>query len=101
MGLISHNHYDHLDVQTIREISSANPKMAWMVPKGLRSIIEQNGGPNVTIYELSWGENAAIKNEAGNEFKIWSIPAQHWSARNVFDKNKVGARRIFRLDCLI
>ncbi|MDD9139493.1 MAG: MBL fold metallo-hydrolase [Candidatus Cardinium sp.] len=84
--LISHNHYDHLDSQTVSVLAGRFPHIKWFVPEGLgkwlRARIESN-----QIYEISWGEHASFLVE-GEAYQIWCIPAQHWSSRNIIlDRN--------------
>jgi N-acyl-phosphatidylethanolamine-hydrolysing phospholipase D len=85
-GVISHNHYDHLDAQAIRKFSHIFPLMEWFVPKGLRDWMLRNS-PGSTVHEMSWGEHITLKFEEGN-YTVWCIPAQHWSQRTIFDRNK-------------
>lgn len=54
-GVISHNHYDHLDEDAIKNISKINPKMTWFVPKGLKSIVKRNVlSFDTAVVELEW-----------------------------------------------
>jgi L-ascorbate metabolism protein UlaG (beta-lactamase superfamily) len=78
--LISHNHYDHLDLPTLRRLA-ARGDSAFIVPTGearrLRSAII---GP---VHELDWGESFSCPN-----FTIHSVPAMHFSSRTIFDRNR-------------
>lgn len=80
--LISHNHYDHLDLNSILELHKKfNSQLTWVVPKGLKRWFIRKGIENVV--ELDWWEN--YEDELIN---ICSVPAQHYSGRNIFDGNK-------------
>lgn len=79
--VISHNHYDHLDIKTLKELNARfAPKV--LVPVGDKALIESIGIKNVQ--ELDWWEHANI----GTDTKITFTPAQHSSARTLFDKDK-------------
>ena len=78
---ISHNHYDHLDVNSLRKIQKKFPNVKILVPKGdlklLRNYNLNNG------FEFLWWEEIAFNNT-----KFIFTPAQHWSARGLRDRNK-------------
>ena len=78
---ISHNHYDHLDEQSIREIAIHQPKVRFLVPLGLTKLLLEWGANDVT--ELDWWQSIKIK---GATFQ--APPVQHWSKRSAFDRNK-------------
>ena len=78
--LISHNHYDHLDVPTLKElIKRFNPKI--FVPKGDGALISSLGATHVK--EFSWWDEESVE---GVDFTF--TPAEHFSGRNPFDQNK-------------
>jgi len=80
--VISHNHYDHLDYQTILKITrkqqSKQPLV--LVPLKLKKLLESFGAKNVK--ELEWWDNTIFEN-----LTIHSVPVQHWSNRS-FNTNK-------------
>ena len=78
--IISHNHYDHLDLATLKEISDLHGPL-FLVPLGDKKLLEEAGVKNVQ--ELDWWDEVAV-----GEYKIVFAPAQHWSARGLFDKCK-------------
>ena len=55
--LISHNHYDHLDVRTLRKIKNKE-KIDVVVPLGLEPIMQSCGFNKIT--ELNWDESTII-----------------------------------------
>jgi N-acyl-phosphatidylethanolamine-hydrolysing phospholipase D len=80
--VVSHNHYDHLDVDSVRELSERSQgRMQVFVPLGLKPYLEQRGVRNVT--EIDWWEH---RNVGGVEFHL--VPVQHWSARTLGDRNE-------------
>ena len=78
---ISHNHYDHLDINSLVKISKKNPDAQFLVPKGDKKILTKRGIENVS--EFLWWENSIVKN-----LKMTFTPVQHWSARGLGDRNK-------------
>jgi L-ascorbate metabolism protein UlaG (beta-lactamase superfamily) len=79
--LISHNHYDHLDAPTVRALLRANPSMVCYVPLGLKPWFEKRGAQH--IHELAWWQSRPFQ-----DLDIHCVPAQHWSARGLFDRNQ-------------
>ena len=70
--LISHNHYDHLDKDTIRSL----PDHARIfVPPGLKGTLQSFFGGE--IQEVDWWERIDL----GGGMQLVSLPAQHWSRR--------------------
>ena len=80
--VISHSHYDHLDVDSVRQLHRrSGGKLHFFVPLGLKSWFADLGIDSVT--ELDWWAHGEIK---GVRFTL--TPAQHWSARGLFDRNR-------------
>ena len=78
---VSHNHYDHLDLRSLKKIYKANPNAIFLVPKGDKRRLERRGIENAI--EFLWWEEIEIK---GSKFTF--TPVQHWSARGIADRNK-------------
>jgi L-ascorbate metabolism protein UlaG (beta-lactamase superfamily) len=70
--LISHNHYDHLDHSSIKQLPQNS---TLVVPKGLKAVVMAMGQKNVL--EMDWWEEVKI----GKDSKLICLPAQHWSMR--------------------
>jgi len=85
IGLVSHNHYDHLDSDAVTKMNDLNPRMTWFVPLGMIDFMRSLGVKNV--YELNWGDHQELKIN-GQSIKVTCIPAQHWSQRGAFDRYK-------------
>ena len=81
MVVISHNHYDHLDVDSIRRIG-AGP--LWLVPLKNAPLLREAGIPDDRIVELDWWQS--YQHEG---FDITLTPAQHWSARGLYDRKEM------------
>jgi len=76
--MISHDHYDHLDMRTIQHLSSRGTQ--FLVPLGVGVHLDEWEIPDGQITELDWWESAEI---AG--LMIVCTPAQHYSGRGIFD----------------
>ena len=80
IALISHTHYDHLDRPTIKKLG-ASPR--YILPTNLAPWFAQFGIRNVT--ELPWWSSTDI-----GSIRISAVPANHWSKRNLWGKEKAG-----------
>jgi N-acyl-phosphatidylethanolamine-hydrolysing phospholipase D len=92
--LISHNHYDHLDKNTVVELSRRSQGATlFIVPLGVKSWFLDVGITNVK--ELDWWEGVVVK---GVEFNF--TPVQHWSARGLGDRSQTlwGGWAVFGTD---
>lgn len=78
--LISHNHYDHLDRDTIEALIAAGQSPRFLVPLGLKAWFDDLGIGNVS--EMDWWDT-----RSAGQLKIHFTPAQHWSKRTPFDTN--------------
>jgi len=70
--LLSHNHYDHLDKQSVKALMKKDA--VFIVPLKLKSYLEKWGAKEV--YELDWWESVNI-----GSVTYTLLPAQHWSRR--------------------
>jgi L-ascorbate metabolism protein UlaG (beta-lactamase superfamily) len=77
--LLSHNHYDHLDLSALRWLAQHRRPLI-VVPLGLKAWLETRGVTNVV--ELDWWQGHFIA--SGDE--IVCTPAQHWSSRWPWDR---------------
>ncbi len=78
--VISHNHYDHMDSGSIRSLTDAHDPL-FLVPLGNAKALKNFGARNVV--ELDWWQD-----HQAHGLKITLVPALHWSARGMFDRNK-------------
>jgi len=76
--LISHNHYDHLDVPTLKGLGG---DAAIIVPEGLKAFLEKKGF--YRVQELRWWESTSV-----GSLKITAVPSKHFSGRGLFDRNQ-------------
>ncbi|RFC63768.1 hypothetical protein DYI37_10570 [Fulvimarina endophytica] len=77
--LVSHNHYDHLDLDTLARLAHRDNPLV-VTPLGNDTIIRERA-PGMRIVAQDWGD----VHEAG-PLRIHSEPAHHWSARGVTDR---------------
>tara|TARA_B110000438_G_scaffold282317_1_gene309259 strand:- start:368 stop:1360 length:993 start_codon:yes stop_codon:yes gene_type:complete len=76
--LLTHNHYDHQDMSTIRNFPYKDAKV--ILPLKLSKYFKRYKDVN----ELDWYEEIKVN----NEIKITLLPAVHWSKRSLTDTNK-------------
>lgn len=77
--VVSHNHYDHLDVPTLAKLSSDHQPQIFTA-LGNDALMKQNDITN--IQSMDWWQSFEIKNEV----TITCVPAQHWSGRGFDDR---------------
>ena len=81
--LLSHNHHDHLDVQTLKLLVPHKPTIlapkghAWLKKIGFNHVIEK-----------TWGETETITTPNNQKLTLTFLPAEHWSGRGIFDLNR-------------
>lgn len=82
MILISHDHYDHLDIASLKQLTQKHdPKI--VTGLGVGALLRAEGFKNVI--EMDWWQEYASSPGAP---KIVFVPARHNSGRGLFDKNK-------------
>lgn len=78
---ISHNHYDHLDLRTVRRLFEAyNP--LFVTPLGNDKILKKVSA-SIRVCTGDWGYECDLSPDV----KCFIEPAIHWSARSLWDKN--------------
>ena len=76
--LLTHNHYDHLDINAVRNFPHKNAKV--ITPLKLSKYFNRYKDVN----ELDWYEKIKVN----DDLHITLLPAVHWSKRSLFDTNK-------------
>ena len=79
--LVSHNHYDHMDLPTLRRLADEHrPRV--IVPLGNRRTLGRRGvaGPK----ELEWWDSTRVQDVV----TVHAVPAQHFSGRGLFDRDR-------------
>lgn len=90
--LISHNHYDHLDSQTIRAVHQRFPDVRFIVPLQMETLLLPWGIPASSITSLDWWEETEVRvvnSNAAVHLRVACTPAHHYGLHSLFDKNKV------------
>lgn len=80
--IVSHDHYDHLDYPTIREL--ARTDVPFVTSLGVGAHLESWGVPGERIVELDWWESYQMPNA---ELSVTAAPSQHFSGRGLSDRN--------------
>ncbi|MDT5018534.1 MAG: hypothetical protein QOD39_4694 [Mycobacterium sp.] len=73
--IISHDHYDHLDVDTIKQLARSQ-RAKFFVPLGIGAHLRTWHIPDDRIVELDWNESAQL-----GELTLVCTPARHFSGR--------------------
>nr|BDD45278.1 membrane protein [bacterium] len=79
--LVSHNHYDHLDLKTLEKIWNRD-KPRIITALGNDSIIKSHN-QDIEVGAYDWGDSVTIGN-----ISVHLEPMYHWSKRTLFDANK-------------
>lgn len=79
--LVSHNHYDHLDLPTLDRLAEKGVPRA-VVPLGNLDLVRSSGIP--TVEERDWWQSVPLSPEV----TVTLVPAQHFSSRSLWDRNE-------------
>ena len=79
--LITHDHYDHLDMATIKAFQHTDTH--FIVPLGVSAHLMHWGISAARIQELDWWQRTRFK-----ELEIIATPAQHFSGRHVIKQTR-------------
>jgi L-ascorbate metabolism protein UlaG (beta-lactamase superfamily) len=78
--LLSHNHYDHLDLDTMRTIFGAHhPRI--VVPLGVKAFLDSESISGAS--EVDWWQSVSFD----GRLEVEAVPAQHFSGRGLFDRD--------------
>ena len=80
--LVSHNHYDHLDTGSLRQLAARFPEARVVTGLGNGALIRQCGFADVR--EMDWWQALPLN----DRLTLHGVPAQHWSSRTRADTNK-------------
>ena len=79
--IISHNHYDHMDVATLKKLQTTwSPKI--FVPLGNAAYLARKGIS--LVRDMDWWDEEILE----NGMKVVCVPAQHFSSRALSDRDK-------------
>ena len=80
--IVSHDHYDHLDYPTIRQLAKLD--VPFVTSLGVGAHLEAFGVPAGRITELDWWETHTLKSA---DLSVTAAPSQHFSGRGLHDRN--------------
>lgn len=81
--LVSHGHYDHLDIRTLSRLAAKfSPRV--ITPLG-NDVTMVSNDASIRAEAFDWYQRIEI----GNGVAVTLVPTRHWSARGLFDRNKV------------
>ena len=83
--LITHDHYDHLDYKTVKQLKSRTGTV--ICPLGVGEHFEHWGFDKHKIIELDWNENTSLK----GGFIVYCLPARHFSGRGLIPNKTLWA----------
>lgn len=80
--IISHDHYDSLDVASVKALSEHNRQrsLTFLVPLGTKSWFDELNLDSVEVVELDWSQSHEI-----NGVRFTAEPSQHWGKRTMLD----------------
>lgn len=87
--LLTHDHYDHADLPTMRRLASRFPTARLVAPLGHADLARRSGFHAARLLEMDWWQSRSI-DAAG--LQVQCLPAFHWS-------NRLSSRRNGRLWC--
>ncbi len=79
--LLSHDHYDHLQVETIQRMADWDTR--FVAPLGVGAHLAYWGVPPERITEVDWWDSVQV-----GAVEVVATPARHASGRQVFDQNR-------------
>ena len=80
--VISHDHYDHLDYPTIKELAAS--AVPFVTSLGVGAHLQAWGIAPERIIELDWWESYSLP---GKDLRVTAAPSQHFSGRGLKDRN--------------
>ena len=79
--LLSHDHYDHMDMPTLSRLAREHRPTIYTGLGNARRLAKSGIG---NVVELDWWQEAAAR----SDMWITAVPAQHFSGRGLFDRDK-------------
>lgn len=78
--LISHNHWDHLDIKTLKKLENRDHP-AIITSLGVSKFLQREGLTKTT--DLDWWDETLVR----DGISVQAVPAQHFSGRGIFDRD--------------
>ena len=89
--VISHNHWDHLDQETVQALMDGHSDIRFFVPLGIQHWFKKEikgtvlDGPERNVIALDWDQHASLKGKT-KTLELHFLAVQHWSARSIGDR---------------
>lgn len=89
--LISHNHWDHLDHDTVQALMDGHPGIRFFVPLGVQHWFKKEirgavlEGTARNVIALDWDQQVSIPGKT-HALELHFLSVQHWSARSIGDR---------------
>jgi L-ascorbate metabolism protein UlaG (beta-lactamase superfamily) len=80
--VISHDHYDHLDLGTVRALAARDARTVFIVPLGIGAHLAYWGVAEARIVELDWWQQTRLR-----DLTVVCTPARHASGRMLVDND--------------
>jgi L-ascorbate metabolism protein UlaG (beta-lactamase superfamily) len=82
VALVSHGHYDHLDIETLSKlVAKFSPRI--ITPLG-NDVTMRRANPTLRADAFDWRQRVQL--DGG--LAVTLVPTRHWSARGLFDRNR-------------
>ncbi|MDE8345491.1 MAG: MBL fold metallo-hydrolase [Acidocella sp.] len=81
MILLSHNHYDHMDISALKRLRRLHPKAVIVTMLGNAAFLAKKGLTGAI--ELDWWDETQV-----GETMVTATPARHFAARGLYDRNE-------------
>ena len=80
--MVSHSHYDHMDIPSLKQLAAFKSNPQFLVPLNNAPILKKHGISNV--HELAWWQQMTINAHQS----ITLVPTHHWSQRTLLDRDR-------------
>jgi N-acyl-phosphatidylethanolamine-hydrolysing phospholipase D len=78
--VISHDHYDHLDLPTVRRLVREHPSARWVAPLGVGAWLRRHDA--VVAAELDWWQTVRV-----GTLELGCTPARHFAGRTPYNRD--------------
>ncbi len=82
--LLSHDHRDHTDESTLREIAQKFPNAMFLAGLGSEDILNEWKTQTNPVRTAGWFQRFDL----GGDLEVFFVPVRHWSRRGLFDTNR-------------
>ncbi|MDP1882522.1 MAG: MBL fold metallo-hydrolase, partial [Bradyrhizobium sp.] len=82
VALVSHGHYDHLDIETLSKLSASHAPRV-ITPLG-NDVAMRRANAAIRAEAFDWHDRV----ELGGGIAVTLVPTRHWTARGLFDRNR-------------